>query len=106
MGRRFKFVVYKITFPNGKIYVGKDIGRDGHTIRYFGSWDFRRVEKDFTKVELMDFTLRREILFESADKFEVGREEMRLIVELGANDPDKGYNRSPKYRPTNPTVAP
>jgi hypothetical protein len=35
----FKYVVYKITFPNGKIYVGKDEGGLGHSLRYFGSWD-------------------------------------------------------------------
>ncbi len=96
--RKFQFVVYKITFPNGKIYVGKDIGQHGHTIRYFGSWNPDRVESDFTKDDLRDFTLRREILFESDDKAEVGRREMELIVELEANNPDKGYNRVPKFR--------
>lgn len=101
--RKFQFVVYKITFPNGKIYIGKDIGHNGHTIRYFGSWDAERVEADFTKEELRDFTLRREIIFEGNDKAEVGRREMQLIVELGANDPDRGYNRVPKFRPPMPT---
>lgn len=98
MNRHFKFVVYKITFPNGKIYVGKDIGKRGHTIRYFGSWNPDRVEQDFTKEELRDFTLRREFLFEGDDKVEVGRREMELIVALEANNPAKGYNRTPKYR--------
>ena len=32
----FKYVVYKLTFPNGKIYIGKDIGGEGHSLRYFG----------------------------------------------------------------------
>lgn len=99
MSRNFAYVVYKITFPNGKIYVGKDIGRHGHTIRYFGSWNFSRVEADFTKEELLDFTIRREILFESDDKLEVGQKEMELIVALGANDPKRGYNAVPKFRP-------
>lgn len=98
MTRKFHFVVYKITFPNGKIYIGKDIGKDGHTIRYFGSWDYSRVELDFTKEDLRDFTIRREILFEGDDKQEVGRKEMALIVELGSNDPERGYNRTPKFR--------
>lgn len=96
--RKFRFVVYKVTFPNGKIYVGKDIGHNGHTIRYFGSWDADRVGADFTKEDLCDFTLRREILFESSDKVEVGRREMALIVELESNNPAKGYNRVPKFR--------
>ena len=98
MTRNFQYVVYKITFPNGKIYIGKDIGKGGHTIRYFGSWDFARVERDFTKEELKDFTIRREILFESNNKEEVGRKEMALIVEQGANDPTCGYNSVPKFR--------
>ncbi|MBL4751332.1 MAG: hypothetical protein JKX71_12255 [Amylibacter sp.] len=99
MTRKFQFVVYKITFPNGKIYVGKDIGKDGHTIRYFGSWNYALVEDDFTKEDLQDFTIRREILFEADDKVAVGQKEMALIVELGANDPERGYNRTPKFRP-------
>ena len=103
MTRKFSYVVYKITFPNGKIYIGKDIGKDGHTIRYFGSWNYARVESDFTKDELRDFTIRREILFEGSDKVEVGRREMALIVEHGANDPERGYNTVPKFRSTNET---
>ena len=103
MTRKFCYVVYKITFPNGKIYIGKDIGKDGHTIRYFGSWNHARVEADFTKEELQDFTIRREILFEGADKIEVGLREMALIVEQGANDPERGYNTVPKFRPAQVT---
>ncbi len=95
--RTFKYVVYRITFPNGKISVGKDIGVNGHSIRYNGSWNRDLVEADFSKEELSHFTITKDILFESHDKQEVGREEMRLIVELGANDPEKGYNRTPKF---------
>lgn len=98
MTKKFLYVVYKITFPNGKIYIGKDIGYDGHTIRYFGTWNHHAVEADFTKEELRDFTIRREILFESGDKKEVGRREMELIVEQQANNPDVGYNRTPKFK--------
>jgi hypothetical protein len=94
----FDYVVYKLTFPNGKIYVGKDIGQGGHSIRYFGTWDRAHVEADFSKAELQDFTIRKEILFEGTDKFEVGRQEMALIVRLGANDPSRGYNRVPKFK--------
>lgn len=104
--RKFKYVVYKITFPNGKIYVGKDIGHNGHTIRYFGTWDYRLVEADFSKEELMDFSIRREILFEGDDKIEVGRVEMETIKRLQSNDPARGYNRVPKWRPGRPTETP
>lgn len=95
---KFQYVVYQVFFPNGKFYIGKDIGRNGHIIRYFGSWNYELVANDFTKAELSDFTVRRKILFESDCKKAVGREEMRLIVELGANDPTKGYHSVPKFR--------
>lgn len=90
--------MYKVVFPNGKIYIGKDIGAGGHHIRYFGSWNAALVEADFTKDELRKFTVTREILFESNDVIEVGKREMELIVELEANNPAKGHNRTPKYR--------
>ena len=94
MPKLFSYVVYKITFPNGKIYIGKDIGSDGHSLRYFGSWHNLTVERDFTKEELHSLTLRKDILFESADKAEVTRMESQLIVENRACNPLIGYNRS------------
>jgi hypothetical protein len=38
-------VAYKITYPNGKVYVGSDLTG---TLTYFGSVDSRAVERDFT----------------------------------------------------------
>jgi len=93
---KLKYVVYKITFPNGKIYVGSDTGGMGHTLRYFGSWDCCLVEKDFSKDELMDFSIRKQILYESANSSVVRKKESEFIVKLGANDPAKGYNRNPR----------
>ena len=98
MSIHFGCVVYKITFPNGKIYIGKDIGFGGHSVRYFGIWDRALVERDFSKADLRDFKLRKEIVFDSNDKLEVGRKEMELIVQLGANDPLKGHDRVPKVK--------
>jgi hypothetical protein len=72
----FDYVIYKITFPNGKIYVGKDIGGSGHSLRYFGSWNNALVAQDLTKEQLSDFTLRKEILFESNDKNEVSKKKV------------------------------
>lgn len=95
--KKFKYVVSKITFPNGKIYIGKDVGNDGHTIRYFGTWDYKSVERDFSKEELADFSIRRTILFESEDKKEVSVREMGLIREYSSNDPEIGYNKVPKF---------
>jgi len=93
-----KYVVYKITFPNGKIYIGKDIGGKGHSLRYFGTWNNKLVQSDFTKAQQKDFTIRKEILFESNDKAIVGKKEMELIRKLKSNDPEIGYNRIPKFK--------
>jgi len=96
--RQIRDVVYKITFPNKKIYVGMDIRMGGHSMRYFGSWNNDLVEQDFTNEQLADFTLRKQILFESDDQAEKRKMEEELIKALGANNPAVGYNRSPKFR--------
>ncbi|MEQ1706096.1 MAG: GIY-YIG nuclease family protein [Rickettsiales bacterium] len=95
----FEYVVYKITFPNGKIYIGKDIGGSGHSLRYFGSWNNELVKQDFSKEQIIDFTLRKEILFESNDKKEVGKKEGYFILFFKSNDPAIGYNQT--HRPRN-----
>lgn len=94
----FRYLVYKITFPNGKIYVGKDEGGQGHSLRYFGSWSDALIEQDFTKAELQDLTLRKQILFESDDKQEIRRTESEFIRSLGSNDPAIGYNQTHRQR--------
>ena len=91
-------VVYKITYPNGKIYVGMDLT---DTITYFGTVDSRAVAADFTSEQRRDFTVRKEILFESetATVAEVRAVEVAMIRELRSNDPVVGYNRWPRHRP-------
>ncbi len=91
---KFNYVVYKLTFPNGKIYIGQDIGGSGHSMRYFGSWDNATVEADFTKEELSNFILRKEIIFESPDKIEVTKKESEMILSYRSSDPEIGYNRT------------
>lgn len=88
-------VVYRVTYPNGKIYVGMDLT---DTITYFGSVDSSLVAADFTREERRDFTVRKEILWESesATDAEVRAKEVELIMALRANDPSVGYNRWPK----------
>jgi hypothetical protein len=88
-------VIYKITYPNGKIYVGQDLT---DSINYFGSASSAVIAKDFTREERKDFTIRKEILWESstATNEEVTRREIEFIRELRANDPEIGYNRWPK----------
>lgn len=55
-------VIFKITYPNGKIYVGKDLT---DSINYFGSARGALIEKDFTREQRRDFVIQREILWES-----------------------------------------
>ena len=88
--------VYRITYPNGKIYIGKDLTA---TALYFGSVPSERVAADFTPEELRDFTIRREVLWwsETATDSEVNAKEVELIRLHRSNDPEVGYNRWPKH---------
>lgn len=90
-------VIYKITYPNGKIYVGKDLTG---TLNYFGSASSELIASDFTPEEMRDFTIRKEILWQSASASdgEVNRKEVEFITELRANDPTVGYNRWPRFK--------
>lgn len=95
--RRYK-IVYKVTWPNGKIYIGSDLT---DTIRYFGSPDCSLIEADFpTREARRDMTIRREVLWESNDASdsEVRTKEVEFILALRANDPAVGYNRTPPLR--------
>ena len=95
--RRCK-VVYKITYPNGKIYVGSDLTDSPN---YFGSASSDLIRQDFTRDELRDFTIRKEILWESqeATKSQVLYVEGAFIRDLRSNDPAIGYNRTHRPRP-------
>ena len=88
-------IIYKITYPNGKIYVGKDLT---DSINYFGSAASATISRDFTREQRHDFTIRREILWESesASDAEVNEKEVELIRAHKSNDPAVGYNRWPK----------
>jgi hypothetical protein len=86
---------YKITYPNGKIYVGKDLT---DSINYFGSADDGLIERDFSREQRRAFTIRKEILLESdiASDSEVSAKEVEFIRVLRSNDPDIGYNQWPR----------
>ncbi|WP_018211934.1 hypothetical protein [Desulfitobacterium hafniense] len=88
-------VIYKITYPNGKIYIGKDLT---DSINYFGSANSKLIEKDFKREERRDFTIRKEILWDSetATDKEVNRKEVEYIMHYQSNDPNVGYNQWPK----------
>lgn len=90
-------VVYRVTYPNGKIYIGQDVT---DSINYFGSASSDLIACDFTRVERQSFTVTRDILWESetATKDEVDAIELRAILEFSSNDPAVGYNRWPKFQ--------
>lgn len=88
-------IIYKITYPNGKIYIGKDLT---DSINYFGSASSELIAQDFTREERRDMTIRKEILFESYDTAEVNRNEVEFIREYRSNNPTVGYNQWPKFK--------
>jgi len=89
--------IYKITYPNGKIYIGQD---RTDNINYFGSANNELIAKDFTREQRRNFTIRKEILWESeaASDSEVTRKEIEFIQLYQSNDPEIGYNQWPKFR--------
>lgn len=90
-------VIYKITYPNGKIYIGKDFT---DSINYFGSADSKLIAKDFTREQRRDFTIRKELLWESeeASEKEANQKEIEFIISFGSNNPAIGYNQWPRFK--------
>lgn len=90
-------IVYKITYPNGKIYIGKDLT---DSINYFGSASSELIARDFTREERRNFVIKKEILWESetATDREVNQKEIEMITKFNSNDPTIGYNQWPKFR--------
>jgi hypothetical protein len=89
-------MTYKITHPNGKVYIGPDLT---DSINYFGSARSKLVAQDFDRDPRRDFTIRKEILFESetATDREISEREIALIRKYRSNEPEIGYNRSPRH---------
>jgi hypothetical protein len=93
-------VIYRITYPNKKIYVGQDVI---NSIGYFGSPNSAYLAADFTPEQRRSFTVTRDILWESesATKEEVNAMERHFITELRSNDPSIGYNQRPHFKSHN-----
>lgn len=87
--------IYRITYPNGKIYVGMDLTE---SLLYVGSPGVREQIAADLDAHRLDLTLRKEILWESetATDAEVRAIEVKLIRETRANDPAIGYNVWPR----------
>ena len=89
-------IIYKITYPNKKIYIGQDITDD---INYFGSADGSLIEKDFTRQQRRDFSIRKELLWETktATRKQIDAKELEYINKYHSNNPLVGYNKRPKF---------
>ncbi len=92
--------IYKITYPTGKIYIGKD---SYGSFRYLGSPNSKLVNQDFLKLPesvRKDYTVRKEILWESkeASEKELSEKEVEFIYKFESNNPQIGYNQWPKFK--------
>jgi hypothetical protein len=89
--------IYKITYPNRKIYIGQDVTESFLT--YFGSGNKDYIQKDFSFDQMKIFTIKKEILWsgEGTASEELTIKEQEFIVSHEANDPEKGYNLIPKF---------
>ncbi len=90
-------IVYRITYPNGKIYIGQD---RTDSINYFGSANSELISKDFNTEERKSFTITRDILWQSdsASPAELSQKEIEFIKAFRSNDPAIGYNQWPKFK--------
>lgn len=89
-------IVYKITWPNRKIYVGRDLA---DSITYFGNPHKKLIDAvSPARDACRSMTLNRTIPghSRSASDTEVRQVERRFILKLCSSDPSIGYNRSPK----------
>ena len=78
--------IYKLTFPNGKIYVGMDLTG---SVGYFSSPHSPSIAADFTAEQQRDMTIRREIIWSSgtATDADVRAKEIEYIKTLRSSDP-------------------
>jgi hypothetical protein len=86
-------IIYKVTYPNGKIYIGQDRTDD---INYFGSACSFDVRKDFSMEQYRNFTIRKEILERKRNITiqDLNRLERKYIQKFNSCDPAIGYNRT------------
>jgi len=96
IGEQIMNVVYRITYPNGKIYIGQD---RTNSINYFGSASSELIAKDFSPDQRRSFSITRDILWESetASRSEVTKTEIGFIRQFRSNDPSVGYNLTPPF---------
>lgn len=93
--------VFKIIFPNGKIYVGSDTASTARLdfFKYFGTPQKAKNEMLSEMEEYLagikEYVVKKEILY-SQENVRVGdilQIEQKFIKSLNAKDPSIGYNR-------------
>ncbi|APJ05162.1 hypothetical protein AXG55_10730 [Silvanigrella aquatica] len=90
-------IIYKITYPNKKIYIGSDFTDN---FNYFGSVNEKFLRDDFSRDEIQKFKITKDIIFEEIDidYFVLLIKEKEFIIKYESNNPLIGYNKKPKYK--------
>ncbi|MGY3802497.1 GIY-YIG nuclease family protein [Pigmentibacter ruber] len=89
-------IIYKITYPNGKIYIGQDFTNN---YNYFGSIDEELLKRDFSDDDILSFTIIKEVIFREKNitKKSLNLLEKNYILQYNSNNPNVGYNKLPVY---------
>tara|TARA_R110001599_G_scaffold299716_1_gene504767 strand:+ start:729 stop:1049 length:321 start_codon:yes stop_codon:yes gene_type:complete len=93
--------VFKITYPNQKIYVGSDTAKEAKAdfFKYFGTPVKAKNDMLNDMAQFLSgnesYVVKKDILFSSQNVKigEVLRVEQEFIKSLNAKDPNIGYNR-------------
>jgi len=88
-------VAYKVTYPNGKIYVGQDVT---DSINYFGSASSKLIAADSHANKARFYDSQGNSL--GVGNCNSGRrdaKELEYILKFRANSPEIGYNRWPRF---------
>lgn len=86
-------LIYKMHYPNGKIYIGQDRTND---IGYFGSVKRELIKADFPLWMRMEFTVKRTVLWYKKNTTirELNEQERFFIEKFEATNPAVGYNQT------------
>jgi len=85
--------IYKITYPNSKIYIGQDRTDD---INYFGSANSAAIAADFSREQRRVFAITKEVLVDlkGTSIQELNQIERAYIALFESNNHLIGYNKT------------
>lgn len=86
------YSVYKLTFPDNKIYIGISINPKIRWSRGHGYKNNKIMDKEIKNVGWENIT--HEILFENLSKEEANNKEKELIKFYNSTNKEKGFNRT------------